>query len=765
LACAGEPCVRSVPRLRGAEQSTQRHAAAGPVMQDPVQGLKLDAKRMRAVQALLRPRAIALVGVSPKGGAGARILESNARFACAVPTWPVNPNYREVAGQRCYQAFEDLPERPDCVVVSVPAEAVLDVVGAAAAAGIRGAFVISEGFADAATDAGRALQERLAGLAEASNMALAGPNCMGIASLRYGFAATMADIPLQAVSGGISLVSQSGGLLNSFAELTCNRGIGVNYLVSSGNEAGLEMADYIAYLADDPATTVIACILEGAKHGRRFRAAVEQAARSKPMVVLKLGRSEFGQRATLAHTGTLAGRHEAFAALFRQNGVALVESIDALVETAALFDLAPLPRGDRVVMMTVSGGATSLIADLGEAAGVNFPAIPAATNRRLQEILGVERAFGNPLDTVGLPRLRRDGNITAVLQALLEDARIDVVALVLGMRADGWDSHQDLVDRLAAAARGSRKPVLLLSFMSNSLTRHWRGYAQRNALPLLEDLERGLAAIRHLVDYAAFRRRVADRQARPQAGIARLDLAALHGRRTLTETESKKILAQAGLPVTRERLARSPAEAVRFADEIGGAVALKIQSPDIPHKSDIGGVRLGASTPAEVETAARQVLENAKRNCPDAAIDGILVQEMLQDGVEFILGMTYDPQFGPLILCGAGGVTVEVFKDVAVLLPPIEREDVTAALMGLKVSKLLYGFRGAPPRDVDALVECCQRFATFVVATEGSFAAIDLNPVFVCARGCGVRIADALIEMMAACATADHATVTRGGSV
>jgi acyl-CoA synthetase (NDP forming) len=720
-------------------------------MQDSTaQGMLMhDAPPTRPVEALLRPRAIALVGVSPKGGAGARILQSNARFGFTVPAWPVNPNHREIAGHRCYASFKALPEIPDCVVVSVPAEAVVDVVGEAAAAGIRGAFVISEGFADAATDAGRALQERLVALARSADMALAGPNCMGIASLAYGFAATMADVPAQATSGGISLVSQSGGLLNSVAELTANRGIGVNYLVSSGNEAGLEMADYIAYLADDPATKVIACIMEGAKHGRRFRAAVEAAARKKPMVVLKLGRSEFGQRATLAHTGTLAGRHEAFAALFRQNGVALVDSIDALVETAALFDLAPLPQGDRVVMMTVSGGATSLIGDLGEAAGVNFPAIREATNRRVQEILGVERAFGNPLDTVGLPRLRRDGNITAVLQALLEDDGIDLIGLVLGMRADGWDSHQDLVDRLAAAAREARKPVLLVSFMSNSLTRHWRGYGCANALPLVEDLERGLKAIRHLVDYAAFRRRILE--GGPAApGLAVADVAAIPAGRVLTEVESKQILARAGLPVTRELLARSPAEAVRIAAEIGGSVALKIQSPDIPHKSDIGGVHLGAATAAEVEMAARQVLENAKRNCPHAAIDGILVQEMVADGVELILGMTHDQQFGPLIVCGAGGVTVEVFKDAAVLLPPFGRHDVIAALASLKVMKLLDGFRGASPCDVDALVACCERFAEFVVATDGKFTAIDLNPVFVCARGRGVRIADALIETMPA---------------
>jgi predicted CoA-binding protein len=231
-------------------------------MQDTTQdGLSHDAAPLPAVAALLRPRAIALVGVSPKGGAGARILQSNARFGFAVPAWPVNPNHREIAGHRCYASFKELPAIPDCVVVSVPSEAVLDVVGEAAAAGIRGAFVISEGFADAATDAGRALQERLVARARAAGMALAGPNCMGVASLHYGFAATMADLPAQAVSGGISLISQSGGLLNSFAELSANRGIGVNYLVSSGNEAGLEMADYIAFLADDPATKVIACIM------------------------------------------------------------------------------------------------------------------------------------------------------------------------------------------------------------------------------------------------------------------------------------------------------------------------------------------------------------------------------------------------------------------------------------------------------------------------------------------------------------------------
>jgi acyl-CoA synthetase (NDP forming) len=707
------------------------------------------AMRTPPIAALLRPRAMALVGVSPRG-VGAKILETGGRTGFRYPIWPVNANRTEINGVTCYPSLASLPERPDCVVVSVPADAVLGVLAEAAGLGVPSAIVIAEGFADAGTDEGRKRQRGLAELARSAGMAVVGPNCMGVASLAHGFAATMMDIPREAVAGGISVVSQSGGLLNAIAELSNNRGIGLNYLISSGNEAALGIADYVAFLADDPATNVICCIVEGTRDGRRFRAAVEHAARKKPLVVLKLGRSESGQRATLAHTGTLAGRHEAFMALFRQNGVAPVDSIDALVETAALFDLAPLPRGDRVAMMTVSGGGTSLIADLGAAAGLCFPPLSATINARLQAILGVERPFGNPIDTVGLPRLRQAGNIGAVIAALLEDDGIDAIALVLVMRADGSPAHNELVDAMAEAARTAggraRKPLMILSFMANSLTRHWRGFSRERGLPLVEDLELGVRAVRHLIDYAAFRRRA---ETSPSAAAAERVLRRqfeLPARGILTEFESKKILGQAGLPVTREALARDPAEAVRIAAQIGGAVALKIQSTDIPHKTDVGGVHLGARTPPEVEAAARQVLDNAARNAPHAAIDGVLVQEMVEPGVEFVLGMTYDEQFGPLIVCGAGGVTVEVFKDAAVLLPPFGREDVRAALGGLKASRLLCGYRGAAARDVDALVECCVRFCDFVVATDGQFAAIDLNPVIVGPVGHGVRIADALIE-------------------
>jgi acetate---CoA ligase (ADP-forming) len=694
------------------------------------------------VEKLLRPRSLAFVGVSSAGGAGTKMLQSAAASGFTGAIWPVNPKAVEIAGIRCVNSLAALPGIPDCLVVAVPADAVVAVLREAAGQGIRSALVVSEGFADAATPEGLERQCELVALAHASGMAVAGPNCMGIASFHYGFAATMADIPHGAVPGGISLVSQSGGLLNAVAELAANRGIGLNYLVSNGNGAVLEFTDYIDHLADDPATKVIACIMEGVRDGRRFRDAIERAARKKPLVVLKLGRSAFGQQATLAHTGTLAGRHEAFAALFHHNGVALVDSIDTLVETAALLDTAPLPNGNGVAILSVSGGATSLIGDLGAAAGLHFPEISEETNHRLQQILGVRRRFANPIDTIGMPRLRSGDNIAAILNALLADDGIHVIGLALGMRTKGADAHHELVHRMAAAKKTGSKPLAVVSFMSNSLTSEWRGFARNEGLPIVEDIERGLRALRHLIDYAAFRRRVA----RDDPGIMppKVPLPAL-SRIVLTEAESKTILAAAGLPVTSEALARTPEETVELAAAIGGPVALKIQSPDIPHKSEVGGVHLGARTPAEVAAAARQVLENARRARPGADIHGVLVQEMVGDGAEFILGMVYDEQFGPVVVLGAGGMAVDLFKDVVFGLPPLSAEAIRDMIGRLKSATQLASFRGRPARDVAALVDCCVRFAAFCMATDGYFAAIDLNPVLVRGAGQGVRIADALM--------------------
>lgn len=704
----------------------------------------MDGKAMNLpAERLLRPASVAFVGISAKGtGAAAKMLKSLQRSGFAGPVWLVHPTADAIAGLPCHASIADLPGAPDCLVIAVPGEAVQEAVEQAAARGIPAALIVSEGFADAGTDEGRARQEKLVATARAAGMAIAGPNCMGIAALCHDFAATMADIPDGLTAGGISLLSQSGGLLNAVAELAANRGVGMNYLISMGNQAVLDLADYIDHLTGDPATKVIAVVMEGARNGRRFRAAVERASRVKPLVILKLGQSEKGQAATLAHTGTLAGNAQAYEALFRRAGVAAVQSLDELVETAALFATAPLPAGRGLCLLTVSGGATSLISDLAEKAGVDFPPLSAATVARVGEALGVNRDFGNPLDTVGMPRLRKEGALEGVVAALQDDPGIDMIGLVLGMRLDGAPNHQLLVDTLADLARGSAKPLFVLSFIANSLTAHWRGFGASRGLPLVEDLELGLRAIRHLSDYAAYRAVVPSgaesvycENGVPQEGTTG---------RMLSEAESKKILGAAGLPVTREALARTPDEAAGLAAEFSAPVALKIQSPDIPHKSDIGGVKLGVRAD-DASEAATEILSNAARHCPEAAIEGVLVQEMVSGGAEFILGMNLDPQFGPMVVVGGGGVMVEVFKDAASALAPVTRPEAEALVAGLKVSKLLDGFRGAEPLDRDALVDCIVSFSEFAARTDGDFAAIDLNPVFVRGRGKGVRIADALI--------------------
>jgi acyl-CoA synthetase (NDP forming) len=697
------------------------------------------------LQALLRPRSVAVVGASPKASTGGRLLENLLSSGFPGAVYPINPNYTEMRGKPCYPSLNELPEVPDCVVVALPATGVLRVIEEAAAAGVPSGIVVAEGFADGDTAAGRGRQVELQRLAATNGMAINGPCCMGVASLQYGFANSYFSIPEDAVPGGVSLVCQSGGLTSAVTELGASRNVGFNYIVSSGNEAVVEMADYIEYFADDPKTQVIACIMEGAKDGPKLRRVLASTTRKKPVVVLKLGRTESGRRATVAHTGTLAGQQEAYAALFHETGVALVDSIDELVETAGLFIHAPLPAGRGVVFLTISGGATALISDVNGVVGLQCQALSAATNSRLQEILEVDRPFGNPIDTVGMPRAARGTNLTAVLDTLLNDDEIDVVGMALSMKRETGSGQQKLLDQLVARARTTPKPIFVLSLASNSLTHDYRTFSEQTGVPLLEDVAGGMKAVRKLVDYAAFRRR--EKPARkPEASV---DFRPPDGAGALTEYDSKRILARTGITMTREELAETPEQAVEIAGSLGHPVALKVQSPDVPHKSDAGGVHLGAATAEEVETGYLRVIRNVKAVHPDARIDGVLVQEMVSDGLEVIVGMVHDPQFGPLVMLGLGGIYVEVFKDAAFRLPPLDEEDVREMLAELRGSALLSGLRGREPRDVDALVQCVVRFGDFVAHNAGRFTAVEMNPVMVRPQGHGVAVADALITVSA----------------
>jgi len=694
----------------------------------------------------LRPQSVAIVGASPKASTGGRILANAIASGFQGVIYPVNPNYTEVNGRQCYPSLTDLPEVPDCAVVALPVDHVLAVVDEAAKVGVPSGIVVAEGFADGDTVAGRERQKELQLIAARGGMAITGPCCMGLASLKYSFANSYFSIPPDAVPGGVSLISQSGGLTNAVTELGASRNLGFNYIISSGNEAVVEMADYIEYLAEDPETRVIACLMEGAKDGAKLRRVLAAATRKKPVVVLKLGRTESGRRATVAHTGTLAGQHEAYLALFRETGVQLVDTIDQLIETAGLLIYAPLPAGKRVVFLTISGGATALISDVNASVGLECQALTATTNARLQEILAVDRPFNNPIDTVGMPRLERGTNLTLVLETLLADDDVDVVGMVLSVKRATGPGQQKLLDQVAACAEKAAKPIFVLSLASNSLTQDCRTFSETTTVPILEDVEGGLKAVRKLVDYAEFRGELETRrEATP--GFPPVDVRLPDGDTVLTEYASKRILAQSGISITREDLAGTSDAAAAIADTLGYPVVLKIQSPDVPHKSDAGGVYLGAHSPEEVRAGYHRIVKSVTTQHPKARIDGVLVQEMITDGLEVIVGMVHDVQFGPLVMVGMGGIFVEVFKDAAFRLPPLAAEDVRGMLAELTGGVLLQGLRGNPPRDVDALLNCVVRFADFVAQTAGQFSAVEMNPVMVRPKGSGIAVADALMTV------------------
>ncbi|MDC0033252.1 acetate--CoA ligase family protein [Alphaproteobacteria bacterium] len=692
-----------------------------------------------ALDALLTPRCAAIVGASPRQNVGGRIFRNMIRCGFTGNLFPINPGYTELSGTVCYPNFDDLPETPDCVAIAVPFSNVFEPLEAAARIGVKAAVVVAEGFADAATDEGQSRQARLSDIANRYGMAISGPNSMGLVGLKAGLGAAFTNLPDGLVTGGVSLVSQSGGLLNATVELGHNRTIGFNYLLSGGNEAVVTSADYINWLADDPGTTVIMNILEGARDGRRYREAIARATTKKPLVLLKLGRTDAGRSAALAHTGSLAGENAAYEALARDYPIAIVRTIDEMIETAKLFDRLPPPCGDRVFLFSVSGGATVLAGDLARDAGINLSPIGTATNIAFQKILEIDHPFQNPMDVVGVPRLTKADNLTRCLDVLLADDNFDAIAFVMVAQRNISENHQVMHNQYEAVMARATKPIVMISEMN------WQP-ADRpaiNAPYIAGTLDHGLLALRRLIDYAAYQK----------MGMTRSDHAVpttpltlpVTERTALTEVECAAILAPLGLPFARHALAANAIEAVEKATKIGFPVALKIVSPDIAHKTELNGVRLDLPDPEAVGRAYHDLIDTVAGKLPEAEVDGVIVQEMIAEGFEMILGVTLDDQFGPLVIVGAGGKLTELIQDRAIGFAPLTHSAANKMIGDLRITKLLNGYRGGAKLDRNALANTLVILSEIAARTDGQIASIDLNPVMVLPEGKGVRIVDALI--------------------
>lgn len=699
--------------------------------------------QMRSIHKMLNPRSIAVVGASPKGGYGGRLLTAVLRSRDRVRIYPVNPNYDEIMGAKSYPGVADLPEAPDLVGIVVPYDKVLDVLKECHQKGAGSAVIISAGFAERGTQSGLELQRQLAAFASASGLRIAGPNCLGVANVRDDIWATASSRTLGGLTGHIGLVCQSGATaFGPFLLRAVDAGIGLSHIISTGNESDLDFADFARYLLDDPATRVIAGFVEGFKDVDKFIAVAELAAqRGKPIVLIKIGRSESGARAARSHTAALTGADALYEAVFKQYGVIRVQDYDELLEISHLFAHNRKPRKPGIAVVSHSGGISSLTADMCGQAGLDLP--PLSDHAR-DGINGILKDFGwaaNPADVTGFAR---GDSFPQIMDYLIDEPEVGTLVIAsagAGNQVEHVISLRDRTDKGIAffwtASRGDKTTLARLKSAN---------------IPIFYSPDKLARGLKSLIDYHAWRGpRLAGGPAAAPAltDEQRQTLERLRapGRTTLSEKESRQVIAAWGIAGTRELSARSADDAVEAAQRLGYPVALKIDTPDIPHKTEAGVVRLDLRDERQVRGAYDEIMANAARHAPDATIEGVLVQEMVRGGVEVIVGVSYDAQLGPMLLYGSGGVMVEVYNDVALRRCPITRAEALDMVAEVKGAKLLRGFRGQPAADTDALADALVRVSHLAVHLEGHLAELDINPLMVLPAGLGVKAVDALVVL------------------
>jgi acetyltransferase len=701
------------------------------------------AAQMKSIERMLNPRSIAIVGASAKGGGyGARLLAAVLRSKDRVPVYPVNPNHAEIMGVPAFRSVSDLPQAPDLVGVVVPHHQVLPVLEECHRKGAGSAVVISAGFAERGTDNRLDLERRLAAFTRESGLRIAGPNCLGVANVRDDIWATASSRTLGGLTGPIGLICQSGATaFGPFLMRAVDGGIGLSHIISTGNETDLDFSDFARYLLDDPGTRVIAGFVEGFKSFEKFIAVAQLAAeRGKPIVLIKIGRSESGSQAARSHTASLTGEDALYDAAFRQYGVTRVSDYDELLEVSQLFAHSKKPVKPGIAAISHSGGISSLTADHCGQLGIELPPL---TDRARDGINAILKDFGwaaNPADVTGFAR---GDNFRTFIDHLI--AEPEVGALVVASSGTG-----DQVDHLLALRERTEKNIVYF----------WTGArAEKGALdrlkaahfPLFYSPEKLARGLRALLDYHAWRDRRAGAAAAAPAmsGAQREALKKLEATAgaALSEADSKQVIAAWGIPITREARAASADAAVEAAKGIGHPLALKIDSPEILHKTEAGVVRLGLRDEAAVRAAYAEVTAAAAKNAPQAKVSGVLVQEMVAGGVEVIVGVSYDAQIGPMLLFGIGGVMVELYGDVARRRCPISRAEALEMIAEVKGAKLLRGFRGRPEADVDALTDALVRVSHLAVHLRGRIAELDINPLMVLPKGQGVKAADALVVL------------------
>ncbi|MGQ9700253.1 MAG: acetate--CoA ligase family protein [Candidatus Bipolaricaulaceae bacterium] len=674
----------------------------------------------RKLDGLLFPRSVAVVGATPVPGKIGNVVMANVQ-SFPGPVFGVNPKYPEILGRPCVPSVRDLPEPVDLAVIVIPAEGVPEALRQCGERGVKNAVVISAGFKEVGLE-GAQREKELVRIANEYELNVVGPNVLGLISTRVGLNATFA--PRGALPGHIAFMSQSGAFCTSVLDWAWKEKLGFSHFVSLGNKAVLNECDFLLAFAEDPETRVIVAYLEGIQEGPRFMAIAREVTQEKPVVILKAGRAEAGARAVSSHTGTMAGSDQAYEAAFRQCGVIRAHNVEELFDFAYILSRQPLPKGRRIGIITNAGGAGVMAADAAEEEGLTVSQLSPHTLQALAEKLPKEAAIYNPVDVVGHATLEQ---YQAAVELVLADPNVD---LGLALSAPHPILRFTDLARVVAQTQARLGKPLSVSFMAGDLGEEAEGILRDAGIPSFFDPARAVRALATLVHYAEIRQR--PREGPPYFPVdreqARAVLAEARRKgRVRLGLEAAGILSTYGIPLARGGLAKTAEEAGRLAQEIGKPLALKIVSPDLTHKTEVGGVRLNVH-PTEADRVAWELFTTIKNRFPEATIEGVYVQEMLPPGREVILGMVRDPTFGPLLMFGLGGIYVEVLRDVAFAVAPLSRAEAEELVELIRGKKLLHGARGQPPVNMSALWDLILRVSQ-LVAENPDILELDLNPI------------------------------------
>jgi acetyltransferase len=693
------------------------------------------------LESLLNPGSLAIIGASSTPGkVGYAILDNLIKGGFEGTIIPVNPNAETILGLKVFPNLEKAGEKVDLSVIAVPTASVKMAVDESIKAGAKSIVVITAGFKETGPE-GAELEKEIAFMCSNAGVRLMGPNVLGLINTNWKMNASFArQMPKL---GNISIISQSGALCTAILDWAAGRRLGLAKLVSIGNKADLDEIDFLEAFAADDYTKVIVGYLENIKEGDEFVKAAEAAANRKPIVIMKVGVTSAGGKAASSHTGSLAGADIAYGAAFKRAGVIRADDFENLLDSATAFAMQPLPKGDRVAIITNAGGPGIMAADAVELSGMKVASLGSSTAAALREKLPRAASVGNPIDVLGDADPER---YALAVHAAQDDPSVDAIIVLLSPQAMTWPA--DTARAIAGALRGE-KPVLA-AFMGGQDVMPARDELVASNLPDYPSPERAVAALKAMVDYAAWRRRPPRVVTRFPVNRRRVErIIGRHlktGYKEIGEVDAKEILRAYDFNVPEGHIAASGDEAVEIANRLTYPVAMKIVSPDIIHKSDLGGVKINLGNDSAVRDAFELMMLRIPRRVPEAAIVGAYIEKMANPGLEVIIGMSRDPQFGPMLMFGLGGIFVEVMKDVTFHLAPITAEEAMQMLQGTRSYKLLTGARGRTGVDLDAIAGALQRISQLVTDFP-QITELDINPFIVGEVGTEASVADARMTL------------------